>query len=293
MLDRLLIGASLAFSAIAASAAPLYVAYDNFHYAGNVARYTSLNDAQNDTNPQSTTAIATATNGTRSTLPDARDGNIYVASGAVGYDPNDLSYFSTGWYFTTTPASGNGWGNPNNTNTGFVQFYDESATPAVTGGWSNGNTRFTLDVSGGDGDSFNFARLWAAPSLGGPSGDTAGLFRAFHLTLIADFAAAATLNGTTGWYDILANPTAVVGSATGIFENQSTNLTLNGFYAFNFSFAPDSWAAANGATWSDGTTDYPPTSFFAAPGQVPEPGSLVLATLALAGLVLAGRRRRV
>src|SRR5574337_904573 len=123
-------------------ASPLYVGYDNFDYSGTVTRYATLADAQNGTNALSTTAIATATNGTRQTLTNARDGNVYVASNSPGYDPTNLAYFSTAWYYTTFPANGDGWGNPNNTNTGFVQYYDSSAAPVVSGGWSNGGTRF-------------------------------------------------------------------------------------------------------------------------------------------------------
>lgn len=285
----------LALMALVASgsinASPLYISYDNFNYSGTVTRYATLADAQAATNAISSTSIATATNGSSQTLSNARDGNVYVASSSPGYDPSNLSYFSTAWYFTTTPANGNGWGNPNNTNTGFVQYYDTSAAPVVSGGWSNGNTRFTLDIAGGDGDSGNFARLWAAPSIGGPSGDTAGVFRSFHLNLVADFVAAATFNGGTGWYDTAADPTNLSGSAVGIFENQSTtNASLNGFYAFDFSFDPGSWAGANGATWSGGSASYGPSSFFAAP--VPEPATSALVGIALGGLTAFSRRRK-
>jgi hypothetical protein len=275
------------------SAAPLFIAYDNFNYSGSVTRYGTLADARAGTNALSTTEISTATNDTRQTLPNARDGNLYVAKSSPGYDPADLSYFSTAWYFTTFPANGNGWGNPNNTNTGFVQYYDESAAPVVSGGWSNGNTQFSVQIQGGDGDSFNVGRLWAAPSTGGPSSDTAGKFIEFSLSMTADFAMAATLNGGTGWYEMDADPLAMTGSATGIFENDSVNSSLNGFYAFDFSFAKGSWAANNGATWTAGTASYGPENFFAAPSSaVPLPGTL---SLGLLGMMLAGlatRRRR-
>jgi hypothetical protein len=113
----------------------------------------------------------------------------------------------------------------------------------VSGGWANGNTQFSLGISGGDGDTLNAARLWAAPSIGGPSGDTGGTFRECQLNLVADFAAAAALNGGTGWYESAVDPTSLSGSVTGIFENKSTtNTLLNGFYAFDFSLAPGSWA---------------------------------------------------
>ena len=76
----------------------------------------------------------------------------HVASSSAGYDPTKLSYL-TAWYYSTTPANGAGWGNPNNTNPGFVQDDDQSASPAVGGGWSAGNTSFACRaVTGGNGD---------------------------------------------------------------------------------------------------------------------------------------------
>lgn len=286
MLRKLVVGWLVAASSSVTLASPLYVAYDNFNYKGSVTKYATLADAQAGTNAISSTSIATATNGPRSTLADARDGNVYVASNATPqYDPvGNLASFSTAWYFTTEPPPVvDGFNNPNNTNNGFVQYYDETVSPVVTGGWSAAYTKFTLGVSGGTGDTLDFARLWA------PAGnDTAGTFIDFQLNLEATFGVAATLNGSTGWYDTSAMPSAITGSATGVFENDSADPDSRGFYAFSFTFAPGSWAEANGATWGDGL--FSPASLFAAPAETPEPASFALVIVALLGMAAYRRR---
>jgi hypothetical protein len=282
-------------------ASPLHISYDNFNYRGTVTRYSSLSDAQSGVNALSQTSIATATNGSSSTLNNARDGAIYVASSTPSaYATANQSAFYTAWYFinpsTTAPNNTtNGFGNPNNSNNGFVQYVETATVPSTTtGGWSNSYQTFSLGLSGGAGDSNNAARLWAAPSSGGPSSDTRGIFRSFNLNLVADFLNSATLNTGTGWYETLQNPTSILGSATGIFENDSVNTSLNGFYSFNFAFAPGSWAQNVGATWlSNPTTSVSTNAFFAAPkiSSVPTPSSILLLGLAALGL-LATRIRQ-
>ena len=289
--------AGWAFAALA-QAAPLNVSFDNFTYSGTVTRYNTLADAQSQTNPVgSATTIQTASNGPRNTRPNARDGNLAVTSAAPSDYGTTLTYLSTAWYFTTIPANGDGWGNPNNTNDGFIQYYLESSAPTVTGGWNPGYTQFQLTVAGGHGNSGGNGRFWPAPASGA-SAISYGEFVDFNLNLSAQFASPASLNASTGWYESVAMPSSMTGTLTGIFHNnQTSNTSYNGYYRFNYTLTGSgSWAADNSATWG---TVYPPSSLWAAPAAavpatvapVPSlgPGALLGLSLAL-GLMAALRQ---
>ena len=215
-----------------------------------------------------------------------------------------MTYLSTAWYFTTTPANGNGWGNPNNTNDGFIQYYLTSS-PTVTGGWQPGYTQFQLGVVGGDGDTGDSGRFWPTSVPGGGAANISrGSFVDFNLDLSANFASAATLNGTTNWYETTAMPSSMSGTLTGIFQNdQAVDTSINGFYRFSYTVTgPGSWAADNVATWNDDTNNIPPASLWAAPAAVvpptvvaPVPGLGPMALLGLSlllGLMVAVRQNR-
>lgn len=295
-----LVAAAWACAALA-HAASVNVEFENFTYSGSVTRYATLTDAQNQTNATGGPyTILTVSNGPRTTRPDARDGALIVTSAAPPAYGSDFTQFLTSWYFTTVPANGDGWGNPQNTNDGFFQYYLESS-PTVTGGWQPGYTQFQLTLSGGNGDSYDDARFWPAPD-GGASAISYGEFIEFNLNVSATFASPATLNGTTNWYETNEMPTSMTGTVTGIFHNdQLADPTYNGYYRFDYTTTgPGSWAADNGATWNaGGGIDYPPASFWAAPAvapspiMVPGPGKLALFGLALAlGLMGASRQWR-
>jgi hypothetical protein len=284
----------LATTSTFASASALYVNFDNFNYSGTISRYNSEADARTRTNAITTTPIATAVNGSSSTLTNARDAQAFIAQGASPYSIANEAAFLTAWYFINpnTTNTTNGWGNPNNTNNGFAQYIDLTTAPVVAGGWNNSYTQFQVSINGGTGDSSNLARLWAAPSPLGSS--TAGTFVDFNLNLTADFLAAATLSSTTSWYETNAMPSAVMGSVSGVFLNDSSATSVNGYYAFDFTLVGGSWAAANAATWNDNNTRrVAPQSFFAAPAiaTVPTPSGLALIGLGL--LALVGNRKKI
>ena len=283
-------------------AVPLSVGFDNFTYSGTVTRYATLDDAQNQTNATGGPyTIGTATNGTHSTRADARDGNLSVTSTAPAAYGTDLTYLSTAWYFTTFPANGNGWGNPNNTNDGFIQYYLTSSAPTVNGGWQPGYTQFQLTVAGGNGDTGDNGRFWPAPGSGAAV-ISRGEFVEFNLNLTANFASPATLNTTTNWYETSAMPSSMTGTLSGIFLNDQTNTpSYNGYYRFAYTVTgPGSWAADNAATWDNGGTRAPPASLWAGPqavvppAPVPTLGHLALLGLSLMlGLMVAVRRGRL
>ena len=219
--------AGWAFAALA-QAAPLNVSFDNFTYSGTVTRYATLADAQNQANATGGPyTIQTVTNNSplpaRATRSNARDGNLSVTSAAPAAYGSDVTYLSTAWYFTTFPANGDGWGNPNNSNNGFIQYYLTSSAPTVNGGWQPGYTQFRLTVSGGNGDSSNAARFWPVPNPDGPANISGGTYVEFNLNLTANFASPATLNGATGWYETTAMPSSVTGTVSGIFQNDQAN----------------------------------------------------------------------
>lgn len=255
---------------------------DRLGYVGTVTVYDTLADAQAGTNSLS----GPHANPERDLTLFFNDDSPFHAS--------DASIFQTAWYYTTDPGSppNSGVGNPNNTNTGYIQFYDLMAVTnqSVTGQWSTlnlgtpGASAFTMTASG-----FNAAqadvtgRLWHAPNVGGSGALTAADFVEWELSV--------TVGGLTaiqdgGYYTSSDQPTSASGYLRGIAENVNTlDPSLNKFYVFDYAITLDSWAWDNRDDIVGGFND----SFFAA--AVPEPGSALLFAVAGVGIGIARRRR--
>jgi hypothetical protein len=249
------------------------------------------------------TGTVTAPDGTTYTIPSyistpdnttytGRDASLYVTGNApsaysgAGYE--NTTILMTNWY-SSLDGNSDGEGNPNNTDTGFVQLYDATnvGVSSASGGWTDGSyTTFTLAVFGNAGSGVaTYDRLWAAPKIGGPASDTGGAFGAYSLLLTATFAPGAVTEESPGWFSTSATPLSITGSFSGDFTNNGTYAP--GPYQFDFDFLDSNWAGAN---------DVGSPSYFGASAvvqAVPEPAALGLFGFGLAalGLCLWMRRR--
>jgi hypothetical protein len=277
----------------AASFANDYVAItDKFGYTGSMTVYNTLADAQSGLNAR----------GGPYTVAQ-RDGTLYVVNGVPSVYSNYTQIMTT-WYYTTQDntngyakddPNGNryysGWGNPNNTNTGFFQIADDgsSSVTSSTGTWTSSlYDTFVVNITGANAGAAQIARLWDAPTLGGAAEYTAGTFLNYNFTMTATGLAGAYDSGT-GLILSQNHPTAVTGTVSGIFQNTSTqNPAANGYYVFNLTFNDTNWAYAQGDAALNGDFS---SSYFGAQA-VPEPGSMLALGSGLIGLIGFTIRRR-
>jgi hypothetical protein len=253
-------------------------------YTGTQTRYATLANALAETNP--TGGPFTVPN--RITAPPYdtpfRDvGFYFIKDGLIPYASPDYNILLTAYYYSTSGAPFSGTGNPNNTNAGFVQLYDDDASTDTSyiGFFENNKTSFTLVVKGANATGpLDFARLWNA--AGEPN--TGGTFHTYEIE-ITFHGLNGALNLSNGLYEASNHPTGVSGTFRGVFENTSA---ANSFYSVNWTFGMDNWAFGQGGSLVEGGIT---ESFFASNLAVPEPGTLGLLSAAVG--LFAFRRRRV
>jgi hypothetical protein len=265
--------------------AGFFASTDRCSYTGSLTKYETLADAQN---AQNAVGGPYAIPNRATDLPydtGYRDAGIFIVNDAASYYDN-YNILATAWWYTTDTANGeySGWGNPNNTNTGFMQLYDSDSSTVTTasGAFNSSLTEFTLQETGGNAGSADYARLWHAPGVGGAAGLTAGTYIEYSMDI--------TFGGLNGAYDsglgmyyASGHPTSVDGAFNAIFQNTNTvDTQYNGFYVVDFTFGMDNWAYGQGDALNGALT---PSEFGS---SVPEPATMVL--LGLGSLLI--RRKK-
>jgi hypothetical protein len=287
-LARAALAATRLFAAAATLAAlavtPAWAGYlvsndESFSYAGTV------------TAPNGTAyTIPSYTSTPGSTVYTGRDAVIYAASGAPAADAGSFTnatQFGANWY-ASLDGLNDGVGNPNSSNTGWVQIQDlaNASVTSATGGWTNSSyTTFQITITGANAiGNPAFDNLWPAPLTNSALTDVEGYYEDYSLTLTAEFAPGVVTEESPGWFSTTAAPLSVTGSFDGVFVNTAplVDTDVNGIYDVNLTFQDQSWAANNGIADVYG-------SYFGA-SEVPEPASWLIFGGGL--LAMAGFRRR-
>jgi hypothetical protein len=268
--------------AVSAQAQSFFAVSDAMGYTGSGTRYSSLADAQSETNQ------------TGSFTFSARDAGLYITHDASSFEPSfpDANIFLTSWYYTTQDNTNgfpkddpngdryySGFGNPNNTSNSFMQLYDADGNTdsSATGFWtSTAYDTFQLNIIGSNalpGSGGDSARMWDGATAGGVT------FVEYALSITATGLNGA-FNPISGLVESNVHPATVTGTFTGIFTNATGN-----FFRFNLTLDGDqTWAELQGDAALNG--NFSNSAFGAAP--VPEPASV--AALGLGALALLRKR---
>ena len=259
--------------------------FENFSYTGTVSLFDTLSDAQSGSNAQSTHTIPDVTNSDSglSTNGGNRDAAVFADT-----DTNAFG-FTTAWYWTAPGENTTGAGNPNNTNTGFIQLRDDvgnvgTSVSSLQIGWNAEGDEFTVSASGENAGSDEFARLWPAPTIGGQSSISGGEFINFEFNLTAGFATPTT-DGTKSVF-----PDTVAGSFSGIFENTSNSANA-GFFGADLTFSNGTLAQDENLTFPD-VGAFDEIAFRSFSAEIPVPATAALLGVGLLGVGAAARRRR-
>jgi hypothetical protein len=260
------------------------ISTDRLSYTGTQTKYATLADAQSETSPIGGPFAIT----NRATSPPYdtpyRDLALYFAKDAVAaYAASDFNYVSTAWYYSTSGGAFSGTGNPNNSDNGFIQLYDDdgSTETSLQSYFHDDLTQYTLQVSGINAtNALDFTRLWNA--AGEPN--TGGTFHSYDVDITFGGLAGAW-NPSTNTYEATNHPSTVTGTFHGIFENTSA---VNSFYVVDWTYAFDNWAFGQGGSLVEGGIQ---DSFFASDFNLvaPEPTSGILLGL---GVMIFLRRKK-
>lgn len=259
-----------------AAASPLaaqgsYFSSDNLGYSGSVSCYSNYQLALSHVSDCGVGAIA------------QRDLALYFVDGNAAFagatQPAREAVFLTNWY------SNNG-NNPNNTNNGFVQMYDNDAgsVTSMSMGWNDSMTMFTLAASGANTQPGcaslppqDCGRLWNTGTQA-----NGGTFLSWNVQATFAGFAQATFNTATGVYESVSEPLTVAGSLTALFFD----MTSGRYYELDASINDNSWAVDNGfGTNTSAGAAQPVTA-------TPEPASVALMATGLIGIGGVSLRRR-
>jgi hypothetical protein len=261
----------IALSALAIGSSPVaaqsgYLLAENLGYTGTVTCYATLSDALGGVGATCSAAIP------------QRDLSLYFvqnnpAFAGSGYPPS-AAIFLTNWY-------AGGGSNPNNTNVGFMQMYDDGAgsVSSMSMGWNPTLTNFHLAASGGPTITGcttippqDCGRLW-----NGGSQANGGSYHWWDVNVMFSGFSPATYNATTGVYESVSEPVSVSGTIRGVFADATTGM----FHRLDATVNTTSWAASNGHA---GTTH--------AGAVVPEPATILLVASGLVAVGAVTRRKR-